>query len=847
MRIARRRAGVGAVATAVLSAAGLAPPGVAAQGVAPEEVIVTARKRAENLQEVPLSISVLGTEALRLRNIQTVYDVATFTPNFSFNRNTVGRRLDAPAIRGQFTPLLNFGAEGNVAFYVDGVYVSGTAASLSTDNVARVEILKGPQAAQFGRAAFAGAVNYITFQPGEDFDGQVNVKAGEDSDYKANAWASGPLVDGKVGFVVSAGWESFGGEWQNALAPCGFGVPDGTDGCTAIDPRYLASWQLGQPPSTVKNDFTPLGGESSWNLTGKLVFTPTDNLELSLKVDYTETDDDHFASLLQPARNCYVPGDPSDPKAAITDPNSPGWFCGELKPDGLRAQMNIADLREGADSRYTQDLEGTSLYAGPAAPAPFIGTRTTTERYLGQASWSVGGWTLAGVAAANRQELESYRDLDRSPYLGPVWANVFAAGELQTWEDQSLELRATSDQDRRLRGTLGTFFYDAENLSFQREFTGFCNRVEYGRPFINDQPSWTLKTDKQNLAFFGGVGVDVTDTVSVEVEARYARDTPEAQAANGVSAKANYYSLTPRFTVTWQAREDLNLYALAALGNKPGGFFYGYFDAPVTADATRAALTPDGSGRAKAVIEEEEAWTYELGSKTQWLDGRVTANVAVYFIDWTNQAINEIDQIPWTCGDTGLATNVANNIIRNAGESQVVGAEFELTVAATENLLLTFNYGLADTRLEQFNSLVIDDLVRDDAIGNPGNNASGQQAPRVPKHTVAASATYRRPLPGGRDGMEWFLRADYVYNSKSYIDVENEAWIGPLSLVNTRIGLQGDAWTAALYIDNLTNDDTPLLGSEFPNFNGFPGQITSAFHLVPRRSRNAGINVQYRF
>ena len=122
-----------------------------------DEVVVSARKREELLQEVPLSIAVFDTEALRERNIQSVYDVATFTPNFSFNRNSVGRRLDAPSIRGQFTPLQNFGSEGNVAFYVDGVYVSGTASGLTVDNLERVEVLRGPQVAQFGRGAFAGA------------------------------------------------------------------------------------------------------------------------------------------------------------------------------------------------------------------------------------------------------------------------------------------------------------------------------------------------------------------------------------------------------------------------------------------------------------------------------------------------------------------------------------------------------------------------------------------------------------------------------------------------------------------------------------------------------------------
>ena len=137
-------------------------------------VTVTAQKREENLQEVPLSVAVFDTEALRERNIQSVYDVATFTPNFSFQRNSVGRRLDAPSIRGQFTPLQNFGSEGNVAFYVDGAYVSGTASGLTVDNLERVEVLRGPQVAQFGRGAFAGAIHYVTKAPNPDeLEGQV--------------------------------------------------------------------------------------------------------------------------------------------------------------------------------------------------------------------------------------------------------------------------------------------------------------------------------------------------------------------------------------------------------------------------------------------------------------------------------------------------------------------------------------------------------------------------------------------------------------------------------------------------------------------------------------------------
>ncbi len=814
---------IGGIPAAAILAIIIGWPVQASAQEALDEVIVSARKREEPLQEVPLSIQVFNTEALRERNIQSVYDVATFTPNFSFNRNSVGRRLDAPSIRGQFTPLANFGAEGNVAFYVDGAYVSGTASGLTSDNLERVEILRGPQVAQFGRGAFAGAVNYVTKAPNPDhLVGQMYFKAGEEKDFKTSGFVSGPLIGDKLLFFASASWESFDGEWQNTMNPCKAGQT-AADGCIALDPRYRGSWPDGQPVSTTKDDFTPLGGESTWNTTGKLVWNALENLAITLKADYTEADDQHFASLFQSELNCYVANNPNDPRAGITAPGSPGWRCGEIRPDGLRAQLNLADLREGA----------TSIY-GTARPAPFIGTQTSSERYLAQADLGLRDWNITALGTMNRQELESYRDLDRSPYLGPVWLNLFDSGELQKWDDASFELRASSPPDKPIRGQGGVYYFSAKNKSYQREYTGFCNRLEFGQPLINGQSSWTLNGDKENLSFFGGLDYDVAEDVTVSVEARYAKDSPVQRSANGITASKDFYSLSPRITVKWQATPDINFYALAAKGNKPGGFFYAYFDAPVTRESTEAALA---NGR--ALIKEEKAWTYEMGAKTQWLDRRLTANVSVYYIDWTNQAINEIDQVPWFCPDhPELGTQLIQaSFIKNAGKSQVVGSEVEVSFAATDNLMLSLNYGLQATELKQFDSLVLHDLT-----GN--GDASGNEAPRVPKHTITASAMWRQPL--GDRGADWFLRGDYVYNSKTWVDAENEAYVGDLNLLNARIGVERPSWLAAFYVDNLLNDDTPLLVSEFPNFNRFPS-TTSAFHIVPRRSRSAGITLTLKF
>jgi len=151
----------------------LAAPLAPAQQI--DDIIVTARKREESLQDVPLSIMALSSEQLRERGITSNYDVALFTPNFNTNQR-VGRTLDRPVIRGMSSSAT--GGEPNASYFVDGVFVSSSISTAVTDAVERVEVLRGPQSAQFGRATFSGAVNYVTRQPSDSWSGQLNARAG---------------------------------------------------------------------------------------------------------------------------------------------------------------------------------------------------------------------------------------------------------------------------------------------------------------------------------------------------------------------------------------------------------------------------------------------------------------------------------------------------------------------------------------------------------------------------------------------------------------------------------------------------------------------------------------------
>ncbi|TDJ43492.1 MAG: hypothetical protein E2O52_10330, partial [Gammaproteobacteria bacterium] len=187
-----------------------------------DELIVTARKTEENLQQVPISISAFSGDQMRERGILNNYDVAAFTPNFSTSQR-VGRDLDRPTIRGMANP--GSRGEPNASYFIDGTFVAASISTATTQSMERVEVLRGPQSAQFGRATFSGAVNYVTRKPSDEFETELNVRYGTSDDSMLGGWASGPVFTDKLLFLVSASYEEYGGQWNNNLQPDSAFVP----------------------------------------------------------------------------------------------------------------------------------------------------------------------------------------------------------------------------------------------------------------------------------------------------------------------------------------------------------------------------------------------------------------------------------------------------------------------------------------------------------------------------------------------------------------------------------------------------------------------------------------------
>jgi len=265
----------------------LSLPAITAQAQTPpkDEIIVTARKRAESLQSVPMSLTAFTAEHIEDAGIDNVEDVALLTPGFTFAK-LFGGGSNTPVIRGMSTSI----GEPNVGFFVDGVYQSSKVImdSMLGGNIERIEVAKGPQSALYGRNTFGGAINFVTKKPTNEFTGQVEATAGNGGHYEARGFISGPIAKDSVFYQLSAMHSQTDGFFTNELT--------GGD--------------LDSLESTI--------------VTGALMFYPSENAEIVARIGFDKTRNGDYAQRF--LVNNTAPANPTPAPL----PNANQLFAGEI-------------------------------------------------------------------------------------------------------------------------------------------------------------------------------------------------------------------------------------------------------------------------------------------------------------------------------------------------------------------------------------------------------------------------------------------------------------------------------------------------------------------------------------
>ena len=282
-----------------------------------EEVTVTARKIEENLQETPVSITAISADLIEELQLQDLSDLSKVAAGLLFD-NEFSRRSNRPVIRGQANIL---GTSG-VSYFIDGVYISGSISDYDLNDVERVEVIKGPQSALYGRNTYSGAINLITKSP-EEAGGRIQIEAADDEQYEVSA-----SIRGKLGENASGGlnirWYNAAGSFTNVFDGSDIGEQDSVSisGVLQFTPSenldvrfrgYSSELRDGQPPlfaldSTNNNCFNDNGAlygglgryfcgvlesqpiNTDWRVQSPDAGLDTDEIQLSLAVDYSPSD-----------------------------------------------------------------------------------------------------------------------------------------------------------------------------------------------------------------------------------------------------------------------------------------------------------------------------------------------------------------------------------------------------------------------------------------------------------------------------------------------------------------------------------------------------------------------------
>ena len=822
-------------AGALAGQAGFAQSESASAGPALEEIVVTARKREESLQEVPLAVTALSAADITNRQVNSIDDLAKFAPGLVFSRS-FGRSNERPVVRGLASVLAGTNAtvETGVAYFVDGVYYPGDIQTLDMAEVERVEVIRGPQSALYGRNTYAGAINFITRRPGDEM--KASVSGGADGDERQiSGRLSGRLSDTLTG-GLSVRYFDFDGQWKNEL--------------------------------TGKT----VGDENSVSFGGTLNFQPTENVELRLRAAHNRDRDGTRPLFYQsPEFNNCAPGTRSLASYRLTgSTNRNQYFCGEItaRPIYLNdapVTQPIVQVPGIPNVNYLVPATPNGVYDTRQGVA-FSGVHRDLDLLLASLSWDINGsgYTASINAGSRSDDRKTGADSDHSS-MNIIGANVNgvqpmasgASSAVDKYRDWSVEAKIESPQDRRFRWSVGAYQFDWEQKQHRADFASLNGQ---------DRPEKIFTIE--NEAIFGSVEFDFTDKLSASAEVRRAEEqkgqidyTPVVNLQGGptvvpydsrIRGNDTWKSTTPRVTVNYKAADDLTLYANYAKGYKPGGF-----------NGSIAII----NGRPQdESFDQEESVNYEVGMKSTWMDNRLVFNVAVFKMDVT--AIQLTTPIQ---ASTGAVTSISTN----QGDGEVRGFEVETKFAATDELTLGFNYALADTEFTSGCDDMQFTITSGGGIFNPNDpnstarnlngqgscSIAGNEFPLAAKHTASLTADFVRPVFGG--DYEFYLNSDLSYTSKKWVQVHNLAYTGAAALLGARFGIQTADWKVGVYGRNLTNEDsspgaTRWLQQNLIGVNGLTVPATPAtsvasyslprgFFGVLRRERQIGLEFSYNF
>ncbi len=792
-----------------------------------EEVIVTAQKRAENLQDVPISVTTVGGEKIQDNTIMNFAALADFVPSLHIADASVNTNIYMRGIGSGN----NRGFEQSVGMYLDGVYLGrGRQYRSGLMDIERIEVLRGPQGTLFGKNTVAGAINISSASPivGDGPSGELNAS-----------------VEGNGGSIYE-GFIQGGGDTLAVRAAFRYRETDG----------YVYNAYLEEDEGEIEE----MGGRLT------VVWEPTDSFSANFKYTNMQRDRDGANSAtwryLSPAeRDQQVPNRSAFASIAYT-------LMDVFFPDF----SNIA----GQDfTTYKDNNYGTSKADGNGIGYRGDSSEDTIENYSLNMSWEVGNGTLTSVTGFAKYEYFDDVDVDWLPL------QFIDRSDIHDFDQFSQEIRWASQIGDRFNYTVGGYYDDNEldmasqvviDTNFDGLFPLFATSA-YGAPIPNLLPLLTggayssnqisrnhdFNQKTESWALFAQGTFDITDRLRLTAGLRYTEEEKEAtsrqrlgdqncpsgsveDSLKGLCAEGYSYflgitqassfntydknwvgdrktdDLSPSINLQWDVSDDSMLYISWSQGFKSGGFSAADDGEP--GDFAVAQLPPPGGfvstvPNADFEFDDESVDAIEIGGKHEFLDGAMRLNWAAFYSEYDD-----------------LQTTIFKGVgfsVKNAASSEVQGVEVDWLFQLSDAIRVGANFAYLDATYGDFADGPCDaiQLDADPLCGTPAgstsNDLTGFRTLYASEWSGNAFIDLRMPL--GR--MELFGGIDMNYRSEfdSAGDADPYDVIDAYTKVNARIGLSGEFWEVMAYGRNIFDEvafqqsfDTPVLAGSHTYF-----------------------------
>jgi iron complex outermembrane recepter protein len=758
-----------------------------------QEVIVTAEKRTERLQDVPISVSATSQSQIRNSGAEDLVDLSRNIASFTVA--DLGPGQSQMAIRGISSGQVirdQPGVKEQVGVYLDEspISVALFTPDLELFDLDRFEVLRGPQGTLFGAGSEAGTVRYITHQP------QL----------------------GRFEAFTDASFETVQNGGQGGMARGAFNAPLGDTAAV----RFVLYWHhlpgfidAIQPDGGVKKDVND-GDRTGARLS--MLWKPTDQLSITPRVVYQNLDTSGF-----PRVDLYnILANPYTTVAPVTIGSREQYT---QQDEGLLDQFLLSDLK------IDYNLGSATLTSITSYTHREVRVLRDATQLTGSVTYDVSPDSSLNPTPAEVQQLVRIN----SPLFDRTKLNVI-----------SEEVRLASSGKGPLDWLVGGFFQHIDRHYGQDlptvGYDAFSRTVKPGdlagpdsaatgappdTPFYSDL-SYRLK----QYAAFGEATWHFTNQWALTAGLRYYKFTEDkdllfagvfAAPTNGVvPASTDSSGTSPRFMLSYKPTDDVLIYGQAARGFRLGGI-NDPINLPLCSPTDRVVFGNQPNWR------DEKTWNYELGAKTQWLDRRLTFNIDVFYSD-----IKDLQA-------TTTAGTCSSRVVFNVPTARSEGIEMEL-FARPNN---TWDFGLSASFIDAKLTSSVTSTLPDGTQVVVGGLQDGNRLPTAPKTQAAAYAGFTQPLSGAKD---FFANFTVQYVGSSFSQFENEepgwgeicsgcnnpnaaglrAFGGPLSINsftfdpelpsytigNLRFGLKTDRWQAALYVNNIW-DETARLALDY--------------------------------